>query len=135
MRRIRGERMTGSGGWPFVLIACALFLRLIVPAGWMPASSDGRWIELCTGMGAVTAWVDVDGAVHDEAPDPGKSKADGACVFAGFAAALAAPSSPVAIDLPLIAAAVPPMAFPLAVGIGRGLAAPPPPPTGPPAAL
>lgn len=124
---IWGQR---RGACALGLMALALMLRMLVPVGWMPAT-DGRSITLCTGMGAVQAWIAADGTVHEKAPQPA-GKAEQPCVFAGLGAA---------IVLPDLAGPIAPVATPLAfappitavVAIGRGLAAPPPPPTGPPA--
>lgn len=116
------------------LVALALLLRILVPAGWMPAASgSGYAITLCTGMGSVSAWVDAEGKVHKE--KPADASTGHPCVFSGFSAA---------IDLPVLDGGA--IAHPLHVGtlllplatavaIGRGLAAPPPPSTGPPASL
>jgi hypothetical protein len=115
------------------ILGVALLLRVVIPTGWMPAhGADGvTRITLCTGMGAVEAWVDADGAIHDKKPHE-KSSADQPCAFTGLA---------MAGDLPAIAAlpaalapsiAAPPAARSRA-SIGHGLAAPPPPSTGPPA--
>lgn len=112
------------------LVACALLLRIAVPGGWMP-SDQGRWIELCSGEGMVTAFVDARNQMHDLDPG-GAHKAKQHCAFAGLAAPF---DPPVAIEPELrvaaTAAASPARAF--AVAIGQGLAAPPPPSTGPPA--
>jgi hypothetical protein len=115
------------------LLALALLLRLVVPAGWMPAAGGGYAITLCTGAGVSRAWVDAEGKVHKG--EPGKAAPDHQCVFAGFSAALDAPPLAGALLAPLAAVeALPPLAR-SAVAIGRGLAAPPPPATGPPASL
>ena len=113
-------------------VVLALLLRVMVPAGWMPnASARGYAITLCTGMGAVSAWVDGDGRIHKSRP--GENRPDHPCVFSGFGAAVHLPSlSAIAIASPLAQAMPVPIAQ-TAVAIGRGLAAPPPPPTGPPA--
>ena len=116
------------------LIALALLLRILIPAGFMPAEGKGFAITLCTSMGAKQAWVDDQGRIHEgkSAPD---QKVDHPCSFA---------SSGWAFDLPDIAGDVvaslrsidePFVVRAFAVAIGRGLAAPPPPPTGPPANL
>lgn len=115
-------------------VALSLLLRIMVPAGWMPASERGGYaIALCTGMGAVSAWVDAQGKVHKE--KPGDAKADHPCVFSGFAAAIDLPAFEGALIIPPLP--VGSLLGPLAVtaAVGRGLAAPPPPPTGPPASL
>ncbi|SNS52576.1 hypothetical protein SAMN06295912_10892 [Sphingomonas laterariae] len=119
----------GRGGFAVMLVALALLMRLLVPAGWMPAT-DGRAITLCTGMGAVEMWVAADGTIHEKAPvQPGKTTEN--CVFAALGVAILAPDTGTVVAPPAIAAA-PAVALLAAVAIGRGLAAPPPPPTGPP---
>lgn len=118
----------------FGLVALALLLRVMIPAGFMPAAGQGLAIELCTGMGATPAWVDADGKVHKGRPDKG-SAADHPCAFAGFGALIDLPA-PVATPAPpfrLVVAAL--VARVAAASVGQGLAAPPPPQTGPPASL
>ncbi|KQX20892.1 MULTISPECIES: hypothetical protein [unclassified Sphingomonas] len=127
------DRGRAGGRIALAFVVAALFMRLLVPAGWMPASERGLAITLCTGTGAQQAWVDGQGKIHKG--KPGEGRADHPCVFAGFAALLDLPS---AIDLPAgpqpFATALPVFAG-TAVAIGRGLAAPPPPSTGPPIRL
>lgn len=128
-----GIERSGLGGRvALALIACALLLRIAVPGGWMP-SDQGRWIELCTGKGMVTAFVDARGTLHDS--DPGKlHEAKQHCAFAGFSAPFDPPLS-VEPQPRFAATDAPPASRPLFVTVGRGLAAPPPPSTGPPALL
>lgn len=127
------DREQGRGRIALAFVVAALFMRLLVPAGWMPASERGLAITLCTGTGAQQAWVDGQGRIHKG--KPGEGQADHPCIFSGFAALLDLPSS---IDLPvgpLAFAAALPMVAGTAVAIGHGLAAPPPPSTGPPIRL
>lgn len=115
-------------------VVAALFMRMLVPAGWMPAAERGLAITLCTGSGAQQAWIDDQGNLH-QGKKPGEGQADHPCVFGGFAALLTlAPLGDALVGLPPVAVALPPLAI-TAVAIGRGLAAPPPPSTGPPARL
>ncbi|MFP5454218.1 hypothetical protein [Rhizorhabdus sp.] len=116
------------------LAMLALFMRVLVPAGWMPASAErGFSIILCTGQGAMSAWIDEKGELHQG--KPGDDRASHPCVFSGFGAAFDMPSldpAPVLFVVPAV------LSFVFARGkgaLGRGLAAPPPPPTGPPAAF
>jgi len=121
------------GGFALALIVFALLMRVLVPAGWMPASERGLMITLCTGTGAQQAWMDERGTLHEG--KPGEGQADHPCVFAGFAALLDLPSSAGVLDAPRLTAPVLPALVATAVAIGHGLAAPPPPSTGPPARL
>ena len=115
------------------LLALALLMRVMVPAGWMPAAGNGMAITLCTGMGPVAAWIDADGKVHKQGPSD--SRSDQPCAFSGLGTAFDLPTvhdvsaAPLPAGLPLLAAQA------ATVDIGRGLAAPPPPATGPPANL
>jgi hypothetical protein len=121
---------TLRGNAALALIAFALMLRVLIPAGFMPVAGQGFAITLCTSMGSVSAWVDDQGNVHKGKKSPDKQD-KAPCPFAAFAAAIALPGF---ADLPIVAAAADrlPLLF-HAVSVGRGLAAPPPPSTGPPA--
>lgn len=114
------------------LIACALLLRAIVPAGWMPTlGADGTArISICSGMGPQTVWLDRDGKLHKDAPT-GQHHDQQPCGFGALGLGLDVGPSP----------AVPPQSRSIeatapfdgqTLAIGRGLAAPPPPSTGPP---
>ncbi|MEI9851811.1 MAG: DUF2946 family protein [Sphingomonas sp.] len=121
-------------GIALALLALALAVRVLVPAGWMPMQGQGFAITLCTGAGAVEAWVDADGELgkRPAAPDTERGRH---CAFAGLGGPLLgdAPDAALAIPFaPEAAAAKPPA---LTAAIGRGLAAPPPPATGPPATV
>lgn len=114
------------------LLALALALRVLVPAGWMPAEGQGMAITLCSGEGAISVWVDAEGKIHKHDPAKG-SMADHPCAFAGMGAPMLGgdvPAPSLALPAPRneIAGLTPAPA-----AIGQGLAAPPPPPTGPPA--
>lgn len=87
------------------IVACALMLRMLVPAGWMPSTgADGAVrITLCTGQGPVEAWLGKDGALHGKAPqksDPGTNQP---CSFAGMGSALADVAAPV-LEAPVVLA-------------------------------
>src|SRR3546814_3911424 len=62
--RFRLDGMRGKAA--LGLLALALMFRVLIPVGWMPTTGSGFAITLCTGMGAVTAWVDKDGHTHKE---------------------------------------------------------------------
>jgi hypothetical protein len=129
---------------PF-LILLALAARLLVPAGFMPATgADGvTRLVMCSGMGPIEAPAEhiAHGASHQMAMDHGDGtmpadhpdgQGDHACPFAVVAHAVdlgAGLADPVLYSVVVAAAAVPI----LFVRPGLGLAAPPPPKTGPPA--
>jgi hypothetical protein len=110
-----------------VVLTCALFLRVWVPAGWMPAASGGAFaIEPCAAAAPAPM---VHGSHHDGSH---KGQHEGDCAFAphhaGFASAAAVPA--------LVAPALAPVALPgnePPPFFATGPPAPPPPATGPPA--
>ena len=114
------------------LIACAVLVRVLIPAGWMPTTgADGTIrIAICTGMGAQTAWIDRDGKLHREAPSNGHHDPQ-PCGFGALTLGLDQTPA-LAIPMPFAAVGVVEMAARQTVSVGHGLAAPPPPSTGPP---
>ena len=113
------------------LVAMALVMRLLVPAGWMPSVENGRaGITICTGMGMAQAWVDSNGKIHKSQPNK-NGQGERPCVFGGLGAALDVPAL---ATLPLYAPPLTAITILLlpTVTVGHGLVAPPPPSTGPP---
>lgn len=125
MHRILQTRRFGLG----ILLTLTLALRVLLPAGWMPAIGDGQYITICSGMGEARVWIDADGTVH-KSSDGGTANNLGPCGFAAASAAFGLPGPAISL-LPMLTAAV---LLPIAVvyTIGLGLAAPPPPSIGPP---
>ncbi|MDQ8755634.1 hypothetical protein RCO27_05280 [Sphingosinicella sp. LHD-64] len=138
MSRLAPQRM---GAWMLALLGGALFLRALIPAGWMPVrTTEGFVIELCSGrmpggdstqaqaarqlLDAALAGTEQD---HDETPS---SPNDQPCTFAGLALSWVAPDQPVGLIPAPGPADIRPIA--LVAAVGRGLPAPPPPSTGPP---
>jgi hypothetical protein len=116
------------------LLALALAVRVLVPAGWMPAQGQGMAITICSGAGAESVWIDADGKIHKHDPSQG-SMADHPCAFAGMGAPmLGGDVPPPPLLLPVPRDAIASLAQTPAT-IGQGLAAPPPPATGPPATV
>lgn len=120
------------------LAALAIFLKVAVPAGFMPQARSAERLPfalvLCTGQGVVT----VD-AGHPGGPDQdhGKKPAhDAPCLFAGHGVQAPAPDlfDPVPVEFVAFTAAAP-KAPPYDLAPGRGLAAPPLPARGPPQKL
>lgn len=109
-----------------------MLVRVLVPAGWMPATgSDGLMrISLCAGTGAQTAWIDRDGAIHKEMPASDHDDPQ-PCGFSALSFSLdVAPVFALAVAVALADVTAPQSR--LTPGIGQGLVAPPPPSTGPP---
>src|SRR3546814_10309345 len=78
--RFRLDGMRGKAA--LGLLALALMFRVLIPVGWMPTTGSGFAITLCTGMGAVTAWVDKDG--HTNKEKPAQESTGHPCTFSGF---------------------------------------------------
>jgi hypothetical protein len=118
-----------------LLVGCALFFRVLVPAGWMPeANGTGLSLNWCgeSGIGReapAEARALLAKALGDKPAKP-EARDSKPCAFAAAAQLLAFADRPQLI-LPRIrpepARPPAPAAFP-----GRGLAAPPPLSTGPP---
>jgi hypothetical protein len=124
-----------------LLAALALFLRILIPSGWMPAT-DRIGLMPCFGTVATTAKHGAATMDHHASPlatshrggHRDSDRGDKPCAFVSFACALAEPDSlsgplPAFVLTPILRAAIVE-----GVAIGAGLAAPPPPPTGPPIA-
>ncbi len=112
-----------------ILLALALAVRALVPAGYM-ATGEGRSITvtLCADASGTPQQIAVPLEDHGAGKDsPDKHQP---CAFAAMAAALDVPPG-LAAPMPRQPATTRPFAAQL-VGIGRGLAAPPPYQTGPP---
>lgn len=147
-------RATARARALMTLIVCALVMRALVPAGWMPvASAQGIRLALCDGTGPeapveralhaarashamkVTtargrmAHV-MTGMRHEQTPDHPASAPDHPCTFASVTPGIEAPA--LAAPLPPMRVTVVPARAQALVAVGRGLAAPPPPQTGPP---
>jgi len=113
------------------LLAVVLLARVLIPAGWMPSSDQGRWISICSGDGKSMAFVDPHGNSKPSAPAHGDHTMQH-CVFAGASVTDDLPSLGSALLVPFATVSAPVWPF-VQVAIGHGLAAPPPPKTGPPA--
>ena len=85
------------------LIAAALLMKMLVPAGWMTDSSGGAFaIELCSGYGPATSVaaeppMATHGHHHEHGADHGK--AEQPCAFAGLAAPALGGADPVVLAL------------------------------------
>jgi hypothetical protein len=111
------------------LIVLSLAARLLVPVGWMPGTGQSMFM-LCTGQGAVAAWIDDKGELHKSTP-PEQRKSGIKCVFAGLGSGLNPDIGPSLGLTPVTSATILQLSGTSST-IGQGLAAPPPPSTGPP---
>ena len=126
---MRQRLSMANRGRLIALLALALFVRALVPTGWMPVvTAEGVRLQLCAGQ----AMPPVAGMHHSHQQGEKQGLPDHPCAFAGLG--LAADTAP-----PLVVLAVAPVPGTgpaprlFAVAVGHGLAAPPPPATGPPA--
>jgi hypothetical protein len=116
-----------------LVIACALFLKALVPVGWMPAPQQGAFaIQPCPAadpapsmrMGSIHYGNSHHGSNHDRQHDVD-------CSFSPLLAGLAPPEIPATIQESAISASGP-LALSLAFAPKTGPPARPPPATGPP---
>ena len=116
-------------------LACALFLRALVPAGWMPAAAGGPLaIEPCPAA-APEPMVHMAGHHGAMPADHGSSHKEhqgGDACFSALLVGFAPLDQSPTVTGPALAAATPlrPFAAPI---LATGPPAPPPPATGPPA--
>lgn len=109
-------------------LTCALFLRIWVPMGWMPAASGGAFaIELCSAAAPMP--MSHSGGHHDSSQ---KGQHGGDCAFAPHHAGMAAADIEAPLLQPTLIPAPDPQQ-PASSIFTTGPPAPPPPATGPPA--
>lgn len=121
----------GIRGLVALMLFCALLIRALLPAGFMPVRDRlGITVAICSGQGEVTQFVPIER--KDGAPDPRRAASDVCAFAAALGGGLVAP------PLPALAEPAPAAFAALAPGMladftVRRLAAPPPPALGPPA--
>lgn len=97
------------------LLVLALAMRLLVPAGFMPAVSDGRIVvSMCSGTGPQTTVITIPGLDHGQPGDNDHAKAEPPCAFAGLAAPFLGATDSVLLALAILfvmAAALRPVAW------------------------
>ena len=103
------------------LLFCALIVRVLVPAGYMPVAGGGAlMLQLCPGT-APAAAAPMAGMHHDGAKHDAPGKAEQPCAFAGLAAPALGSTDPA-----LLLAA---LAFVLLLAISGGVLTIPAPPS------
>jgi hypothetical protein len=86
------------------ILVMALLMKLAVPAGFMPAMSDGKIVVgMCSSTGATTMAITIPGLKHG-APDGGEhpGKAEQPCAFAGLSAPSLAAVDPVLLTFAIL---------------------------------
>ena len=99
--KVMGQAMPRAPRLPILLaIACALFLRALVPAGWMPAVDGGAFaIQPCpSAEPPPMAHTGHHGAKHDPSHHADHG---GDCAFSAFSTAFASADQPVASFAPV----------------------------------
>ena len=111
-----------------LLLFCALFMRLAVPTGYMPGTSDGRaTLILCSAFGSREMTVDFGKADNSQ-----KQAGDSSCLFAAsLGGGLLPPTFLSAATTPLLVGSLV-VQRAIADLTPHRLAAPPPPALGPP---
>jgi len=116
----------------FILLACALAVRMLVPAGWMPAAGGGPLaIEPCPAADA-SPNIAMAGHHHGAAHHSHKAQHEGDCAFAPLSSGFAASYMPAAILTKMPVDAARPD-IPAELFFATGPPALPPPARGPPA--
>lgn len=110
MHRLR-RFLSGDPLLAGAILALALLMKLVTPAGFMPAVSDGRIVvSMCSASGPTTIVMTIPGLEHGKSEGDGnRGNAESPCAFAG----LSAPSL-AAADPDVLAAAI---RFVLAIGV------------------
>lgn len=89
------------------ILALALAMKVLVPAGFMPTVADGRIVvSICSGTGPVTMVVAMPGMAHDAPADAPKHDegASAPCAYAGLMAPTLATIDPLLLAIALLAA-------------------------------
>lgn len=127
------DRRTRRGPLVLALLIASLWLKLLVPAGYMltPSAAGIPLLTPCDGVAAPVAQhaMPMGGKHHQE--HPAGHAHESPCPYAALSAAAAPPQPPLVPPAVLPIEPEPP-SIALATPTVRGLSAPPPPSTGPP---
>lgn len=96
-----------SPGIAVAILALALAMKLLVPAGFMPTVADGRIVvSICSGTGPMAMVADMPGMAHDAPADmPKQDEGAGApCAYAGLMTPSLASVDPLMLAIALLAA-------------------------------
>ena len=81
--------------WLALLLAATLLARLLVPAGFMPATAHGMVsLRLCPGTAAMPAMAAMPGEHHRTSHGGDHGKVEAPCAFAGLGLAMVGPVGP-----------------------------------------
>lgn len=79
-----------------LLFAAALAMRVLVPAGFMPAAAGGIAVEICSGSGPMTMMLELPGV-----PGKAEHKTDSPCAFSALSAPGLAGADPIQLAIAL----------------------------------
>lgn len=103
-----------------LLIAAALFVRAIIPAGYMPSDETRSFsIMLCADQNAASVRIDIPVDTTSSQHDKNQSPSDHPCAFGGLSAASLSGADAVLLDSAIahiIALGVAPVATPVLQG-------------------
>ncbi len=95
-------RHRALAGW---IVAAALLMKLLVPAGYMPAvSGNSVIIQICSGYGPMTMAMPIPG--KEQGQDHQQGKAEMPCAFSGLSAPTLGATDPVLLALAILFAMV-----------------------------
>ena len=92
-RLILRNRMSGGA-----ILALALLLRIVMPAGFMPTVADGQIIvAICSGSGPATMAMIVPGLDNRKSDSSHSGKVEQPCTFAGLSTSFIAAADPIVL--------------------------------------
>ena len=95
-------RHRALAGW---IVAAALLMKLLVPAGYMPTmSGNSMIIQICSGYGPMTMAMPIPGPIpgQDHGQDHQQGKAEMPCAFSGLSAPTLAAADPILLALAIL---------------------------------
>jgi len=94
----RSSSLIGRQAALLLAVLFALFMRAVIPAGYMPEQQSTGWvISLCSGQGVKMVIVDHDGQPVEQ--DTNSDGAQSACIFTNLAAPALLAAPPVLLAL------------------------------------
>lgn len=86
-----------------LVIALALAMKVLMPAGFMPTMTDGRMVvSVCSGTGSTTMVVTIPGMKHGDGEPRGDGKPEAPCAFAGLSMPSLAAADPLVLALAIL---------------------------------
>lgn len=93
-------RHRALAGW---IIAAALLMKVLVPAGYMPTvSGNSMIIQICSGYGPMTMAMPIPGKEDSSGQGDHQGKAEMPCAFSGLSAPSLAAADPLLLALAIL---------------------------------